>query len=197
MGVERIIWNKLNISRGEQSPMVGDKKAGREQLAEIFAEAGYKHGAEIGVFRGDYSQVLCDTIPGLKLICIDPWMPYLGKSERRMGKIFRTTRERLKDYNVVIERKTSVEAVGSVPNDSLDFVYIYGMHEFDFVMADIILWEPKVRRGGIVAGHDYSSKHGWGVPEATQAYVKAHAIPNWYLLKANDIQWSWLWVKKK
>lgn len=177
--------------------MMGSKKVGRDDLAVIFKEAGYTHGAEIGVFRGDYSQTLCDAIPGLKLICVDPWMPYMGKSPRTMDKIYKTTRNRLKNYGVEIVRKTSMEAVVNVPDASLDFVYIDGMHEFDFVMEDIIMWEPKVRRGGIVAGHDYKAQHGWGVVAATNAYVKAHGIVNWYLLIGNDVEWSWLWVKKR
>lgn len=197
ISVERTVWNRLKISAGKSQPMKGDRSVSREHLAEIFAEVGYKYGAEIGVFRGDYSQVLCEKIPGLKLLCVDPWSAYMGKSPRRMEKIYRTTRDRLKKYNVEILRMTSVNAAGVVPNSSLDFVYIDGMHEFDYIMADIILWEPKVRYGGVVAGHDYTSPYrGWGVKQATHAYVKGHGIPNWYVLVDTN-EWSWFWVKRK
>ena len=34
---------------------------------------GYQRGAEIGVFYGDYSEELCEGIPGLELYCVDRW----------------------------------------------------------------------------------------------------------------------------
>ncbi|MES2199322.1 MAG: class I SAM-dependent methyltransferase [Chlamydiota bacterium] len=34
-------------------------------------------------------------------------------------------------------------------------MFIDGNHDYDFVKEDIKLWLPKVRAGGILAGHDY------------------------------------------
>ena len=48
----------------------------RIELARYFVELGFKVGAEIGVEKGYYSDLLCSTILGLKLYCIDSWKTY-------------------------------------------------------------------------------------------------------------------------
>ena len=202
MGVERIIWNKLGIQRGDTLPFTGgsDRQpwnftATRVTLAEIMAEAGYKVGAEIGVERGVYSQVLCQKIPGLKLYCVDPWQPYGISDARRERSAFRSAQAVLAGFNVEFVIKTSWEASKIIPDRSLDFVYIDAMHDFDNVMTDLILWVPKVKVGGIVSGHDYAPYWQFGVIQAVNTYTKAHNILNWYLVMG-DREPSWLWVNK-
>jgi predicted O-methyltransferase YrrM len=39
----------------------------------------------------------------------------------------------------------------------LDLVFIDGAHDYDSVLADLKAWEPKVKAGGIFAGHDIDS----------------------------------------
>lgn len=59
--------------------------------------------------------------------------------------------------------KDSVEASLLYKDSSLDFVFIDAEHKYEFVIQDIRHWLPKVRKGGIIAGHDY----GWeGVTRA-------------------------------
>ena len=40
-------------------------------------------------------------------------------------------------------------------DESLDFIYIDANHAYDFVVEDINLWFPKLKKGGIFSGHDY------------------------------------------
>lgn len=49
----------------------------------------------------------------------------------------------------------SLEAAKTFEDNSIDFVYIDGSHEYDDLKADIIAWGPKVKTGGIIAGDDY------------------------------------------
>jgi len=49
----------------------------------------------------------------------------------------------------------SLEAAAMFSDNSIDFVYIDGAHEYDALKADIIAWGPKVKTGGIIAGDDY------------------------------------------
>merc|ERR1712217_308009 len=48
----------------------------------------------------------------------------------------------------------SVEAADEFEDHSLDFVYIDAEHN-DRVALDLKAWEPKLRKGGILAGHDF------------------------------------------
>ena len=89
---------------------------------------------------------------------------------------------------------TSMEAVANFDDNSLDFVYIDGLHTFDAVMLDLIFWSPKVRSGGIVAGHDYLEFPNGGIIPAVRAYVTGHGISDWYVTR--DKNPSFFWVKK-
>ena len=63
-----------------------------------------------------------------------------------------------------------------LPDKTLDFVFIDGDHTFNNVMLDILLWTPKVRKGGIISGHDYYSHKAGGVIPAVNAYCEANKI---------------------
>jgi len=52
--------------------------------------------------------------------------------------------------------KSSVEAAAIFRNNSIDFVFIDAAHDYASVTADILAWLPKVKKGGIIAGHDYT-----------------------------------------
>ena len=198
--VESIIWNKLGINKGDTLPLAGGNdictwnyNATRTTLAEIMAEAGYKIGAEVGVERGAYSLVLLKTIPNLKLLCIDPWTPWGLNGARKMRRVYQTAVANLAGLNVEFISKTSLEAAEDIPDGSLDFVYIDALHEFDNVMTDIITWVPKVRREGIVSGHDYVPYYQFGVIQAVNVYTRVHNIMNWYIVMG-EREPSWFWV---
>ena len=52
-------------------------------------------------------------------------------------------------------RSPSVEAASRFEDNTLDFVFIDASHEYEDVKNDINAWLPKVKNGGILAGHDY------------------------------------------
>ena len=41
-------------------------------------------------------------------------------------------------------------------DDSLDFVFLDASHDYESVKKDIECWFPKVKPGGVIAGHDYN-----------------------------------------
>ena len=142
----------------------------RVEMVKYFAELGFNKGAEIGVFGGYFAEVLCNNIPGLTLICVDPWDR--GKYKRAEAE----ARERLKVYDTKIVKGYSAEAATDVPDGSLDFVYIDGAHDYDNVKADIEAWTPKVRVGGIVSGddfYDFPSGKG-GIMKAATEFTSHH-----------------------
>lgn len=151
----------------------------RVDLPKMFAEQGFKKGAEVGVFTGYFSEVMFKNIPELKLICVDIWGT--GKYKRAEEECL----ARLAPYNARIIKKHSVEAAKEVPDESLDFVYIDAAHDYENVKLDINAWAPKVRVGGIIAGddfYDFPSGKG-GVMRAATEYTSHHhydlKITNW------------------
>jgi len=201
MNVEEIIREKFKVVDGGRPPFACDGT--RMELAALFAELGYTKGAEIGVLRAYYSISLCQIIPNLELICVDPWLPLRQPRSYRhqaaMDSMYNKVVEWMKPYGSKIMRMTSMEAAKLVPDNSLDFVYIDAAHDFDNVMADITAWEPKVRIGGIVSGHDYVNNRKITVAKAVDEYVSLHNIDSYYRTIADspiDGHPSWFWVRK-
>ncbi len=200
--VNRIIRERLHVKHHDCLPFTGwNNPVSRNGLAKIFGELGYKVGAEIGVRSGGYSKILCENIPGLKVFCVDPYLPYRGRrpSQEKMDTIFNQAQKQLAGYDVTFIRKTSLQATKDIPDGSLDFVYIDGLHEWDPVACDIIFWTPKIRIGGIVAGHDYVESYACGVVNAVRAYTTAHCINEWYLTSVDSDEKeknpSWFFVR--
>lgn len=191
------IWRKLQVRR-TTPPYLGRFYTERETtIPELFADLGYTVGAEVGVQRGIYSRILLDKVPNLKLYCIDPWTPY-GRhpTQWKQDLIFQHAKDLIGHLNVEFIKKTSENALADIPDTSLDFVYIDGIHEFDFVMFDIIRWSKKVRSGGIVSGHDYFHYPGVDVVFAVEAYTRAHNIRTWYITHEGETRSaSFFWVK--
>ena len=178
----------------------------RYDLPGFFKEMGYTVGAEIGVYKGQFSERLCQA--GLKLYAVDSWLiypDYQGTGgQQRMELLYEGTKKTLAPYDCTIIRKTSMEALADVPDQSLDFVYIDGNHDFRYVAEDICEWSKKVRVGGTISGHDYFFKDPSGrttpVPYVVIAYTAAHKINNWYVLGQQEggkaEMWrSWMWIK--
>lgn len=185
----------------------------RADLPQFFVEMGFKKGVEIGVMEGVLSEKFCKA--GLKLYAVDPWKTYDNYNEEglkeKLDKAHKTTKKRLEPYDCEIMKATSMEAVKVFEDESLDFVYIDGYHDFKFVTEDIFEWSKKIKKGGVISGHDYafnisapyhfSALH---VKYVLPAYTKAYKINNWYVLGRHDkIEGekrdqfrSWMWIKK-
>lgn len=146
-------------------------------------------GAEIGVWKGDFSAVLLRRLRPRELHLIDPWVfqpefpnrMYGGKnakSERDMDAIFEGVRARFTGSpEVKLDRRKSAEAHASFGDGFFDWVYVDGNHEFDFVLQDLVNFHPKVKPGGCLCGDDYLWKNDQGaftVRAAVEEFCARH-----------------------
>lgn len=177
---------------------------GRNDLPIFFKEMGFKKGAEIGVARGEFTEKFCEQ--GLFMYAIDPW-----GNDKKIRHFYQMTIQRLGKFNnKKIITKTSMEALKDFDDESLDFVYIDGNHELKFVIEDLVEWTKKVKKGGVISGHDYihpsrlvNKANIVHVKFAIDAYVQSYNIKNWYLLgsqnqnpgEKRDRFRSWMWIK--
>jgi predicted O-methyltransferase YrrM len=60
--------------------------------------------------------------------------------------------------NITFFHEPSDSAHVKIPNESLDLIYIDGDHETESTIKDIRNYSPKVRPGGVIAGHDINSE---------------------------------------
>lgn len=169
--------------------------SGRE-LVPILKGINAKVGIEIGVDEGLTSRYFLSQLPDLKLFGVDPYREYvdwngnnLDQSGRNHTLDIATKRlEKFGDrFNLI--RKTSDEAVESFADDYFDFTFIDGLHEYNQLLKDCANYFPKVKRGGVFAGHDYTTIAG--VKKAVDEFartVKATPIH----LPEKDV---WYWIK--
>ena len=81
---------------------------------------------------------------------------------------------------VKVLRGITWEQAKNVPDGSLDLLYLDACHAYSCVYKDLTTWLPKVKAGGIVAGHDYLNK-SYGVFDAVRDFTngkyKVETIP--------------------
>jgi len=131
--------------------------------------------AEIGVWKGHMSIVLLGHIPSIKVYhLVDSWQSYEEYEEsgdRKAGTDLSIARivceNRLERYaqKLVWHQAFSIDAVEEIEDRSLDLVFVDANHAYEYVKDDITNWWPKIREGGIMAGHDHSPKFA-GVSKA-------------------------------
>jgi hypothetical protein len=135
----------------------------RIELVHLF-QSNYKlgKGAEIGSFKGLYAKEILNIWTG-KLYLVDVWrelslLEYADSSNQKQYKnIIIDCCDSIKgcEDRCFMLRSDSQNGSELFDDESLDFVYIDANHRYEYVKQDISLWYPKVRKGGIVAGHDY------------------------------------------
>lgn len=137
---------------------------------------GYRLGAEIGVSTGRFSVYLCGVDPDMHMLAVDEWIErpdntapgqqtYVGWNNELWMQRLKRISAVLFQNRITVRRMDSVKAANTVIDDALDFVFIDADHSYAGCKADIAAWAPKVRKGGMVSGHDYND--AWpGVKEA-------------------------------
>jgi len=120
--------------------------------------------------------------------CIDSWD---GRNEGGHGynsnhMVDFIIRMKLADGYFTPISGVTPEIAKSYANESLDFVWIDALHEYEYVKADIIAWLPKIKKGGYLGGHDYVEGHANGVEKAVKEMLPTYKIYN------GELVGSWL-----
>lgn len=117
------------------------------------------YGVEIGVAEGITAEYLLKNVEGLTLYGIDPYEDYIDWDGKSIDgeKNFINTTNKLSEYdNFIMITDTSDNAVYEFEDDSLDFVFIDGLHTYEQVLKDATNYWTKLKTGGLLIGHDYS-----------------------------------------
>lgn len=151
------------------------------------------HGVELGVRDGRFTATL---LRGWRqadsFVQVDAWRPLgeaagtddAGDSAQRASRETHSKHKQraraVLDAAVVMGyaargeqcANRTEDCADSYPNDYFDFVYVDASHDRIDVLMDLHLWWPKVKRGGVMAGHDYTehrepAPHAWafGAPD--------------------------------
>ena len=143
-------------------------------------------GVEVGVAKGNNALSIMKNLDIKELYLVDPYTNRFGKQLQCIAFC------RLEKYYKCLHwiDKTSYDAHDLIPSN-IDFVYLDGCHEQDYVETEIALYYEKVRDGGILGGHDYSMRHNnnGDVVRAVNDFCSFHNI----VLNHKEMDW---WIKK-
>ena len=146
------LLEKLLKSLQEQENIEKTGRAAAEKCLEV---------VEIGFGRGLTTGHLLKAFPCLRLNTVDiafhqPEAVRLKARHRNQSVFWKMPSER------------------AAPRFSreVDMVFVDGGHLYEDVVLDLRLWWPKIRSGGIMAGHDYNVRW-WGVVKAVNEFASA------------------------
>jgi predicted O-methyltransferase YrrM len=123
---------------------------------------------EVGSWKGMSAAYMAVEIinsgKNIQFHCVDSW-EYLALqtdiSADKFADLHATFLQNIQPVAHVITpvRAISWEAAALYPDESVDFVFIDAAHDYESVTKDLKAWYPKVKPGGLFAGHDYPA-HG-------------------------------------
>jgi hypothetical protein len=138
--------------------------------------------AEVGVYKGDFSQFVLDTCSPALYYLIDHWQhnpdehnPFQETTENFSSRIGRIHWEHYGDdpnehqeqnYHLVLHRFShvpcvsvirarSVEGIDRLPDSHLDVIYIDANHQYEYVLRDMMHACKKLKPGGIMIMDDF------------------------------------------
>ena len=148
----------------------------------IIQNSDFKKFAEVGIWKGKSLYNLWKLTrdrEGVLIYGIDNFIDGGKETEREC-------RENLKDTDVQIIDGDSICVAEIFQDRFFDMVFIDASHKYEDVKADILAWMPKVKQGGIIAGHDYVESQK-GVKRAVDEILGGNCIKGFY---------GYCWYKK-
>ena len=101
--------------------------------------------------------------------------------------------------NVFLHKGRSSDVCKNFEDEYFDFIYIDADHSFDAVLNDLKNWYPKVKKGGVISGHDWdcnpllSEFHLFGVERAVREFLNNKISK--VTLTDEQYHKSWFWIK--
>lgn len=125
---------------------------------------------EVGTWKGRSASFMAVEILNsgkkIQFDCIDNWEYVDGLQndidKQLFGKdIYSQFLNNIEPVRDIINpiKSISWEAANLYDDASLDFIFIDAAHDYESVKKDIISWLPKLKKNGIIAGHDYTDDH--------------------------------------
>jgi GT2 family glycosyltransferase len=125
------------------------------------------HFIEVGVWKGMSASYMAVEIINsgkkIKFDCVDNWefienLQSDISQESFSENIYDTFLKNINPVQHIITpiKELSWDGAKHYEDNSLDFVFIDAAHDYESVKKDINAWFPKIKKGGIISGHDYA-----------------------------------------
>jgi len=136
------------------------------------------HFVEVGVWQGKSAVYMAVEIINsgkkIKFDCVDSW-EFEDIPWDDYGNIWTIFQNNIEPVKNIINPIKSISWEGSkyYDDESLDFVFIDASHDYESVKKDLHSWYPKIKKGGIISGHDYDSPT---VSQAVNEYLSSIVV---------------------
>ena len=142
---------------------------------------------EVGVWEGRSTAFLAVEIANsgkaIALHCVDNFATPNNDQMSRIlskqgGSVLESFQKNLigSPVPLTVHRGDSVRVAESFADGSIDWCFIDASHDYESVRADIQAWSPKIKRGGVLAGHDYDADTDPGVVRAVGELLPGHVV---------------------
>lgn len=163
-------------------------------------------GAEIGVFKGDFSKLILKYAKPNRVHFIDVWWTLYGEYYPDWGeytnygklstyKAYDIFLNNIKPYkgniDIQIHTGNDIDILNNFPDNYFDWVYIDSSHEYEHTYNELVLLDKKIKRDGIICGHDYVNDINhihYGVKKAVHEFLIEY---NYHLFYTDKFtQWA-------
>ncbi len=146
---------------------------------------------EIGVWKGEFSELILKKNNPTKLYLVDPWKDfgenYFDKKHvkyrqenqnQRYNLVNKKFKKNILKKQVEILKMTSQEAFSELENIKFDFIYVDGNHQYDFVKYDIDNYFKLLNESGYLIGDDYRID---AVQKAVNDFIQTYKPKNFFV----------------
>jgi hypothetical protein len=155
----------------------------RDQISEILRDNII--GCELGVFEGEFSSILLNSNKFKKLYLVDLFDGTIESGDKsgnfikyKLGdELMNTVVNKFKNLsNIEIVKRDSVSFLQNFPDNYFDFIYIDTSHQYEHTKLELNLSLKKIKKNGIISGHDYNRYRFDGVVRAVDEFSKENNL---------------------
>lgn len=164
----------------------GEREFMRDLAKQASPDGKTLKAVEVGTYIGDGCNAICAGVDDPHVWCVDNFSLVVSDRDGPFQKMSDETPEVMMEcwkLNTAVNGEAAKLVIGDSAhaakhfNDrSLDLVFIDADHSYAACKEDIEVWMPKVRPGGIIAGHDYEPKDFPGVIRAVDELIPAASV---------------------
>jgi predicted O-methyltransferase YrrM len=184
-----VVWRREHRSLEKENLDKKDRMRKQRRhafvLIDLINENGFERFVEIGVARSFTLTRILQNTELSEYWAVDPWVSYdFVIGDRWESWYLKACRRMLHFPQLRILRMDSALAASMFPDGYFDMVYIDADHRYEFVLLDIKSWLPKVRKGGILGGHDYGCHGTPGVKKAVdECFMEVEQFDHYVWIK--------------
>lgn len=163
----------------------------RADLAHVLGLSSNSNIMEIGVFNGEFSNIMKETFKPNMLYLVDPFEGQITSGDQDGNNVQTFEGETLyknvcskfeNDKNVCVLRAYSHD-LKMMRDNSLDLVYLDGDHSYNGCKSDLALFYNKIKHNGWICGHDFmmnyhktNNVYDFGVKQAVIEFCVEHGL---------------------